>query len=61
MPDLEGLGDAATGALLAGAVEPKTGQTADGHTHERDCRNQREHRERMDWLRYRAAQRGVLL
>lgn len=37
MPDLEALGDAATGAVLAGAVEPKTGQ--DGHTHERNCLN----------------------
>ena len=39
MPDLEALGDAATGALLAGAVEPKTGQAADGHTHEANCLN----------------------
>ena len=39
MPDLEALGDAATGAVLAAAVEPKTGQAADGHTHERACLN----------------------
>ena len=39
MPDLEALGDVATGALLAGAVEPKTGQAADGHTHEANCLN----------------------
>jgi hypothetical protein len=37
MPDLEAVGDAATGALLAGAVEPRTGK--DGHTHERNCLN----------------------
>ena len=44
MPDLEALGDAATGAVLAGAVEPRTGeaatdQAADGHTHEANCLN----------------------
>ena len=39
MPDLEGLGDAAVGAMLAGAVEPKTGAAADGHTHEANCLN----------------------
>lgn len=39
MPDLDALGNAVTGAVLAGAVEPKTRQTADGHTHERDCLN----------------------
>lgn len=37
MPDLEALGDAATGAVLAAAVEPKTGQ--DGHTDEANCLN----------------------
>ena len=37
MPDLEAVGDAATGAALAGAVEPRTG--ADGHTQERNCLN----------------------
>lgn len=36
MPDLEAIGDAATGAVLAGAVE---GVSADGHTHERNCLN----------------------
>jgi hypothetical protein len=39
MPDLEALGDAVTGAMLAGAVEPKTGEAGDGHTHEADCLN----------------------
>ena len=39
MPDLEAVGDAATGALLARAVEPKTGAAADGHTHEKNCLN----------------------
>ena len=37
MPDLEAVGDAATGAVLAGTVEPETG--ADGHTHEKNCLN----------------------
>jgi hypothetical protein len=37
MPDLEALGDAATGAVLAAAVEPETGQ--DGHTDEANCLN----------------------
>lgn len=39
MPDLEAIGDAATGALLAGAVEPKAGVAADGHTREKNCLN----------------------
>jgi hypothetical protein len=38
MPDLEALGDAATGAVLGRAVEPNTG-AADGHSHERNCLN----------------------
>lgn len=38
MPDLEAVGDAATGAALAGAVEPSTGRD-DGHTHEKNCLN----------------------
>lgn len=38
MPDLEGVGDAATGAVVAGAVEPRTGTDA-GHTHEKNCLN----------------------
>ena len=36
MPDLEAIGDAATGAVLAGAIE---GAGADGHTHEKNCLN----------------------
>jgi len=38
MPDLEAIGDAATGAVLAGAVE-RGGRGSDGHTHEHDCLN----------------------
>jgi hypothetical protein len=37
MPDLEAIGDAATGAVLAGAIEPPEG--ADGHTDEKNCLN----------------------
>ena len=39
MPDLEAIGDAATGAVLARPVEPRTGEAADGHTHEKNCLN----------------------
>lgn len=39
MPDLEAVGDAATGAVLGAAVEPRTGQPADGHMHEQSCLN----------------------
>ena len=39
MPDLEAIGDAATGAVLARTVEPRTGSGEDGHTHERNCLN----------------------
>ena len=39
MPDLEAVGDAVTGGMLAGAVEPRTGAGADGHTHEVNCLN----------------------
>ncbi|MCH8616376.1 DUF3667 domain-containing protein [Sphingomonas sp. SM33] len=38
MPDLEAIGDAATGAVLAGAVE-RAGRKGDGHTHESACLN----------------------
>ena len=38
MGELEAAGDAATGAVIACAVEPATGE-ADGHTHERSCLN----------------------
>ena len=38
MPDLEAIGDAATGAVLAKAVERRTGGD-DGHTHEKSCLN----------------------
>jgi hypothetical protein len=39
MPDLEAVGDAITGAVVGGAVEPNTGEVDDGHTHERNCLN----------------------
>jgi len=39
MPDLEAIGDAATGAVLAKTIEPKTGAAADGHTQEKNCLN----------------------
>jgi hypothetical protein len=40
MGDLEGIGEAVTGSLLARAVEPDTGVVAaDGHTHEKNCLN----------------------
>ena len=38
MPDLEAVGDAVTGGVVARAVEPRTGG-GDGHTHEKDCLN----------------------
>lgn len=40
MGDLDGVGDAVTGTLLARAVEPNAGDLSDdGHTHERNCLN----------------------
>jgi hypothetical protein len=40
MGDLEGIGDAVTGTLLARAVEPTAGEISDdGHTHEKSCLN----------------------
>ena len=39
MPDFEAIGDAATGGLLARAVEPRAGEGDDGHTHEGACLN----------------------
>ena len=40
MGELEGIGEAVTGGLLARAVEPDAGEAgADGHTHERNCLN----------------------
>jgi len=40
MGELEALGDAVTGGLLARAVEPGAGEKgADGHTHEKNCLN----------------------
>jgi hypothetical protein len=38
MPDLEAIGDAATGVVLAKTVEPRTGAD-NGHTHEKNCLN----------------------
>ena len=42
MSELEGIGEAATGAMLARTVEPRAGEAGaegDGHTHERFCLN----------------------
>jgi hypothetical protein len=39
MTDPEAIGDAVTGGLMARALEPDTGEAADGHTHERTCLN----------------------
>ena len=39
MPDLEGVGEAVTGAAVARAVEPAAGAADDGHTHEKNCLN----------------------
>jgi hypothetical protein len=43
MPDLEAIGDVATGALLGRSVEPRAGESAGsdngGHTHEARCLN----------------------
>ena len=40
MSELEAVGDAVTGGLLARAVEPAAGEAGkDGHTHERNCLN----------------------
>jgi hypothetical protein len=39
MNEIEGIGEAVTGGLLARAVEPSAGEAGDGHTHERSCLN----------------------
>ena len=39
MPDLEGVGEAVTGAMLGRAAEPRAGASDDGHTHESNCLN----------------------
>src|SRR5579884_719422 len=40
MGEFEAIGEAVTGGLLAGAVEPSAGEaSSDGHTHERNCLN----------------------
>ena len=40
MGDMDGIGEAVTGGLLARAVEPNAGEAgADGHTHEKNCLN----------------------
>ena len=40
MGDFEAIGDVVTGAVVAGAVEPRAGRrSADGHTHESACLN----------------------
>jgi hypothetical protein len=39
MSDIEAIGDAITGGVIGRAVEPKAGESADGHTHEHNCLN----------------------
>ena len=39
MSDIEAIGDAVGGGLMARAVEPRAGESADGHTQERNCLN----------------------
>lgn len=39
MGEIDGIGEAVTGAMLARAVEPEGGEAPDGHTHERNCLN----------------------
>ena len=39
MNEIEGIGEAVTGGLLARAVEPAAGEAGDGHTQERSCLN----------------------
>jgi hypothetical protein len=39
MGELEAFGDMVTGGVLGRVVEPKAGEAADGHTHERICLN----------------------
>ena len=39
MPDLESVGDAATGAVAKSAAKPGGGEPDDGHTHESNCLN----------------------
>jgi Protein of unknown function (DUF3667) len=39
MGNFEAVGDAVTGGMLGRAVEPKAGETSDGHTHETNCLN----------------------
>jgi hypothetical protein len=39
MGEFEAIGDAVTGAVIGRAVEPKAGESADGHTRETNCLN----------------------
>jgi len=39
MGEFEAIGDAVTGGIIGRAVEPKAGESADGHTHETNCLN----------------------
>ncbi|MEO7364934.1 MAG: DUF3667 domain-containing protein [Sphingomicrobium sp.] len=39
MPEQEAMRDVATGVMLAGAEEPRSGTVADGHTNEANCLN----------------------
>jgi hypothetical protein len=39
MGELDAVGDAVTGGVIGRAVEPKSGEAPDGHTHETNCLN----------------------
>ena len=39
MGELDGIGEAVTGAMLARAIEPEAGEADEGHTHEQNCLN----------------------
>jgi hypothetical protein len=39
MGEFEAIGDAVTGGVIGRAVEPKSGEAGDGHTHEANCLN----------------------
>jgi len=39
MSDVEAIGDALTGGVVARAIEPQAGEGGDGHTHETTCLN----------------------
>lgn len=39
MPEFEAIGEAVSGGMLGRAVEPRAGETADGHTNAKNCLN----------------------